>query len=231
MQRSQKDRGQPDRLMDGWTDRRTDILYWHSGDLNPWPAAACAAHNYGPRKWSPKRDADDHTETQKDGHISSTGTHWVPLDPSVGIKYYCRYYTAEPVACGYMRCMELWAVLLWSPKGNTGNQIEWHRYRETDRPIISTGPHWGWNYLFSLITCTSIRNVTVRFWESTIISVFFLGDISSEFVLNFFTEAFFKAAILKETAVTIIPAVGYWLQVIFLDLYESTVSSVDRWSI
>ena len=31
----------------GQTNRRTDILYCHRGYLNPWPADACAAHNYG----------------------------------------------------------------------------------------------------------------------------------------------------------------------------------------
>ena len=30
-------------------DGQTDILYCHSGDLDPWPAAACAARNCGPR--------------------------------------------------------------------------------------------------------------------------------------------------------------------------------------
>ena len=28
----------------------------------PWPAVICAAHNYGPHKCSPKRDADDWLE-------------------------------------------------------------------------------------------------------------------------------------------------------------------------
>ena len=31
------------RPADDRTDGQTDILYWHSGDLNPWPAAACDA--------------------------------------------------------------------------------------------------------------------------------------------------------------------------------------------
>ena len=39
-------------------DGRTDILYCHSIDLTPWPAAACAAQNYAP--------ANDHQKaTQK----------------------------------------------------------------------------------------------------------------------------------------------------------------------
>ena len=42
LKKSQKARGQP--------DKRTEILYCHSGDLNPWPATACSARNYGPRK-------------------------------------------------------------------------------------------------------------------------------------------------------------------------------------
>ena len=36
------------RPADDRADRRTDILYCHSRDLNPWPAATCAAHNYRP---------------------------------------------------------------------------------------------------------------------------------------------------------------------------------------
>ena len=32
------------------TDKRTDILYCHSGDLNMWPTAACSARNYNPRE-------------------------------------------------------------------------------------------------------------------------------------------------------------------------------------
>ena len=67
-----------DRRTDGWTDiqtnrqtevhtdrnmnGRTDILYFHSGDLTPWPAATCAARNFGPRKLLSKSDADDRTE-------------------------------------------------------------------------------------------------------------------------------------------------------------------------
>ena len=35
--------------MTGGTDGRVDILYYHLGDLNQWPAAACSARNYGPR--------------------------------------------------------------------------------------------------------------------------------------------------------------------------------------
>ena len=38
------------RPADDRTDGRTDILYCHSGDLNPWHAAARATRNYGPRK-------------------------------------------------------------------------------------------------------------------------------------------------------------------------------------
>ena len=45
MQKLQKACRQPN----GRMDRRTDTLYCHSGDLNLWPAAACAAGNYGPR--------------------------------------------------------------------------------------------------------------------------------------------------------------------------------------
>ena len=54
--------------MDIWTD----ILYFHSGDSTPWPAATCAAHNYGPGKLSPKSDAYDLTERQMDGERKRT---------------------------------------------------------------------------------------------------------------------------------------------------------------
>ena len=33
-------------------DGRTDILYFHSGDFSPWPAAAYAARNYELREWT-----------------------------------------------------------------------------------------------------------------------------------------------------------------------------------
>ena len=66
-------------------DGQTDILYWHLGDLNPWSSAACATRNYGPCKWSPKIDVDNRTERWRDGHIISTGPHWYPLYPIVGI--------------------------------------------------------------------------------------------------------------------------------------------------
>ena len=71
--------------MEGRTDGRTDILYFHSGYLNPCPAAAYAAHNYGPHKWSPKKYVDDRIERRRDRHISTTGPHWGPSYPSVGI--------------------------------------------------------------------------------------------------------------------------------------------------
>ena len=60
-----------------------DILYCHTVDLNPWPVATCAAHNYRPREWSPKSDTDERT----DRNIRSTGPHWDPLDPILGDKY------------------------------------------------------------------------------------------------------------------------------------------------
>ena len=42
---------------------RTDILYFHSGALNPWPAAACAARNYGLRLYCHQK------LIQTNGHI------------------------------------------------------------------------------------------------------------------------------------------------------------------
>ena len=47
----------------------TDILYYHSGDLTLWLAAACAAHNCGPRALIAKKrhilqDIETETETE-----------------------------------------------------------------------------------------------------------------------------------------------------------------------
>ena len=64
--------------------------------LTPWPAVACDVRKLrsAPSDHT-KSDADDQTERQtarqtdrqKHGHISSTGPHWGPPDPSVGIIY------------------------------------------------------------------------------------------------------------------------------------------------
>ena len=50
---------------------------------------------------------DRYTERHTDRYISSAGPHWGSLDPSVGINYYCRYYTVEPMACSSMLCAKL----------------------------------------------------------------------------------------------------------------------------
>ena len=87
IQISKKTRGQPDRRTDGQTDGRTGMLYCHSGDLTVCSATACAACNYGLRKWSPKIDAGDQTErhryVHKDRDIITTGTHWSPSNHRV----------------------------------------------------------------------------------------------------------------------------------------------------
>ena len=68
-----------------WTTGRTDILYWHSGYLNPWPVAACAAHNYGLHECWPEIDAGKPTDanTERQRYIETgTRTHnlnWTPL--------------------------------------------------------------------------------------------------------------------------------------------------------
>ena len=71
------------------TTGQTDIFYWHSGYLIPWPEAACVALNYGPHKWSPKSDTDNRIERQRCietyGHIILTEPRFVTLDTSVGI--------------------------------------------------------------------------------------------------------------------------------------------------
>ena len=51
------------------TNGRTDILYFHSGYLSPWPAAVCAARNYRLRALITKNQCvqlDRETEIQKD---------------------------------------------------------------------------------------------------------------------------------------------------------------------
>ena len=40
------------RPADNWKDEQTEILYCHSGDLNPWHTAKCAERNYELRKWT-----------------------------------------------------------------------------------------------------------------------------------------------------------------------------------
>ena len=85
--------GRKDKQIDGRMDRWTDILYCHSGYLTLWHTAICTARNYRTHKLSPKIDAYKQTERQieRDAYrptyryISSTGPHWVPLDPSAGI--------------------------------------------------------------------------------------------------------------------------------------------------
>ena len=49
--KTQKSCRRPDRQMDG----QTDILYRKSGDLTPWPVAACAAHSYGKSAFKSKK--------------------------------------------------------------------------------------------------------------------------------------------------------------------------------
>ena len=86
---------------------QTYTLYWHSGDLNPWPTAACAACSYGIQFYdSQKRRVisdryteshtyiktdihiDRNTDIKTDRHISWTRTHCGPPDPSVGKMHY-----------------------------------------------------------------------------------------------------------------------------------------------
>ena len=55
---------------------------------------------------------DVRTYRQTNIYIISTGPHWETLDPSVGIKNYYRDYTAEPLACSHIRCVQLKAVIL-----------------------------------------------------------------------------------------------------------------------
>ena len=43
-----------------------EILYYHSGDLILWPVGTCAVLSYRPLEWSPKCDADNQRERQRD---------------------------------------------------------------------------------------------------------------------------------------------------------------------
>ena len=65
------------------TDRRVEILYFLSEDLNLLPGAACAARKYGPREWLPKQMLMTRLIER---HISSAEPHWSPLDPSLADK-------------------------------------------------------------------------------------------------------------------------------------------------
>ena len=106
------------------TTGQTDIIYCHSGDLTPWPAAACAARNYGPREWSPKSDADDRTEW----HISSTGPHWGPSDPSVGISQIIFGAGVQLTLTVGRQCAYMWNIWLF---GIVKNYLESSRTRKT----------------------------------------------------------------------------------------------------
>ena len=72
----------------------TEILYYHSGDLNPRPAAACAARNYGPQFYDHKkatrknrqRDIEIKIHTDRHRNRNRDGPHWGPSDPSLGDK-------------------------------------------------------------------------------------------------------------------------------------------------
>ena len=52
-------------------------------------------------------DTQRKIDINTDRNIRSTRPHWGHLDPSVGINYYRRDYTAENVACGRISCMKL----------------------------------------------------------------------------------------------------------------------------
>ena len=127
---------------DGQTYYTATQRIWTRG-LRPDALRAIMSHAL----WSPKSDVDDqkerHRDRQTDRHIISTGIHWVPLDPSVGIKYYCRYYTVEPMACVRMHCAQLQDARFDCQKltcttGQRDREIE----RQTGIHISSTGPHW-----------------------------------------------------------------------------------------
>ena len=60
------------------TNRLTNILYFHSGYLNPWLATARAARNYGPHTLITKKQ-----RRRTDRHISSTGPLCSILVPSL----------------------------------------------------------------------------------------------------------------------------------------------------
>ena len=53
---------------DNWKEGLEDILYYRSGDLKPWPAAACAACNYGLRAMISKIITDDQKKRYIERH-------------------------------------------------------------------------------------------------------------------------------------------------------------------
>ena len=114
----------------------------------------------------PDRDMD----RQIHRHIISTGPHWGPPDPSVGINTNTkiaeglqkkRTYVKtdrhiifplrcfDLVACSHMRCMQLWGALMISKKrrGQPDRETETHTYKLNWIPLGSSGPQRGDNIL------------------------------------------------------------------------------------
>ena len=162
--------------MDVWTD----ILYFHSGFFNPLPVAACSARNYRPRRWSPKRDADDQVYRQRDGRTYNIdriplgdkciATWWTPkLESNTNTKiskipaddrmYGRTYYTdTQGIWTFGLRPHSLHAIRGHADNHQKVMQTTRQRYRETemqrDGNISSTGPQFGgWIYLYVRIRC------------------------------------------------------------------------------
>ena len=116
--------------VDDLTNIRTDILYYHSGDLNPWPVPHTMHAITGRKNYHQKATQ---TARQTEIHIISTGTHWGPLESSLGdkciatldphtknqekyrnCKKACRQLLTtrgfEPMDCSHMHYAQLWAA-------------------------------------------------------------------------------------------------------------------------
>ena len=102
------------------------------------------------RRRRPKRHGYIETrDIQIDRNIISTGPHRGHTDPSWGVNFYCRDYTAEPLACSLMRCAQLRAAQMFAKnqRRQPNIQIDRNRYIQTYRQIhihISLiVPYWG----------------------------------------------------------------------------------------
>ena len=115
--KSQKARGRP--------DGRTDILYWYSGDLNPWPAAACTVRNYEPREWT---------------FIDDLKPFFKPKFQYNLFIYFSLFYS-RLWKKSFLKIIT--SVNVNSTGRTNDRQKATQTTPRTDGHISSTGPHWG----------------------------------------------------------------------------------------
>ena len=63
-------------------DGQTDILYFHSEDLAPWPAAAFAARNYRPLFYDHQKATRTTIQRDIEKDIQTHKLNWTPLGSS-----------------------------------------------------------------------------------------------------------------------------------------------------